>query len=353
MYAAPPSETSEQSSRCSGEEMIGEREHVVDGDRVAVGGVRVAAGVLPGRDGDVREGLGPEAVVVQVAPGEHRVVGRDRGPERELVVQVVRPDGGHHGRARQVCGGQLLGGHDQHVPAQPALDGPLREVQGHAVGGAAHHRRVAQRLDVDPERLGDQDVVARHGVKGRLDQQAVDVADLQAGVVERSRRGMGHHAHVRELRHLPDAGLSDAGDHCVVRHAASLPWSVGAGTGSTSRHTMCRVPSYKRQAEHREEARLSEHLIETTVVGSYPQPDWLVDRELLATTVPRVRMPEVWRIAASSWPTPRTRRPSRPSPTWSGPGSTSSRMARSAARATRTTSCRRSRGSTSTTRRPS
>ena len=39
-----------------------------------------------------------------------------------------------------------------------------------------------------------------------------------------------------------------------------------------------------------------EHLIPTAVVGSYPQPDWLVDRELLATTVPRVRMPAIWRV---------------------------------------------------------
>jgi 5-methyltetrahydropteroyltriglutamate--homocysteine methyltransferase len=35
----------------------------------------------------------------------------------------------------------------------------------------------------------------------------------------------------------------------------------------------------------------------TTVVGSYPQPDWLVDRERLqATGVPRVRLREVWRV---------------------------------------------------------
>lgn len=38
-------------------------------------------------------------------------------------------------------------------------------------------------------------------------------------------------------------------------------------------------------------------LLPTTVVGSYPQPDWLIDRALLGTTVPRVRMPEVWRVA--------------------------------------------------------
>src|SRR4051812_38069053 len=38
-------------------------------------------------------------------------------------------------------------------------------------------------------------------------------------------------------------------------------------------------------------------LLPTTVVGSYPPPEWLVDRELLRTsTVARTRMPEVWRV---------------------------------------------------------
>ena len=35
----------------------------------------------------------------------------------------------------------------------------------------------------------------------------------------------------------------------------------------------------------------------TTVVGSYPQPDWLVNREMLSTVVPRTRMHELWRIS--------------------------------------------------------
>lgn len=38
-------------------------------------------------------------------------------------------------------------------------------------------------------------------------------------------------------------------------------------------------------------------LLPTTVVGSYPQPDWLVDRALLAKGVPRVRVRELWRVA--------------------------------------------------------
>jgi 5-methyltetrahydropteroyltriglutamate--homocysteine methyltransferase len=37
-------------------------------------------------------------------------------------------------------------------------------------------------------------------------------------------------------------------------------------------------------------------LLPTTVVGSYPQPDWLIDRERLRTMVPRVRVPEIWRV---------------------------------------------------------
>src|SRR4051812_608652 len=39
-------------------------------------------------------------------------------------------------------------------------------------------------------------------------------------------------------------------------------------------------------------------LLATTVVGSYPQPDWLIDRTRLGSKVPRVRAPEIWRIPA-------------------------------------------------------
>jgi len=39
------------------------------------------------------------------------------------------------------------------------------------------------------------------------------------------------------------------------------------------------------------------HLLPTTVVGSYPQPNWLIDRAKLGSKVPRVREPEIWRIA--------------------------------------------------------
>jgi 5-methyltetrahydropteroyltriglutamate--homocysteine methyltransferase len=39
-------------------------------------------------------------------------------------------------------------------------------------------------------------------------------------------------------------------------------------------------------------------LLRTTVVGSYPQPEWLIDREKLKTRVPaRVRATELWRVS--------------------------------------------------------
>jgi 5-methyltetrahydropteroyltriglutamate--homocysteine methyltransferase len=34
----------------------------------------------------------------------------------------------------------------------------------------------------------------------------------------------------------------------------------------------------------------------TTVVGSYPQPGWLIDRAKLGSKVPRIREPEIWRV---------------------------------------------------------
>lgn len=40
-------------------------------------------------------------------------------------------------------------------------------------------------------------------------------------------------------------------------------------------------------------------ILPTTVVGSYPQPDWLIDRAKLGSKVPRVRAPEIWRVEAA------------------------------------------------------
>lgn len=39
-----------------------------------------------------------------------------------------------------------------------------------------------------------------------------------------------------------------------------------------------------------------EHPLPTAVVGSYPQPDWLVNKQALSSRVPRVRAREIWRV---------------------------------------------------------
>src|SRR5712664_1460443 len=41
---------------------------------------------------------------------------------------------------------------------------------------------------------------------------------------------------------------------------------------------------------------MPKHLLPTTVVGSYPQPEWLVDRAMLSKSVPRTRMHAMWRL---------------------------------------------------------
>jgi 5-methyltetrahydropteroyltriglutamate--homocysteine methyltransferase len=39
-------------------------------------------------------------------------------------------------------------------------------------------------------------------------------------------------------------------------------------------------------------------LLPTTLVGSYPQPDWLIDRDRLGASMPpRVRLAALWRVA--------------------------------------------------------
>jgi 5-methyltetrahydropteroyltriglutamate--homocysteine methyltransferase len=68
-------------------------------------------------------------------------------------------------------------------------------------------------------------------------------------------------------------------------------------------HAAAAPPRVRQKADrsHRQHegiamALLPTHLIPTTVVGSYPQPDWLVDRAMLSKVVPRVRMTELWRV---------------------------------------------------------
>jgi 5-methyltetrahydropteroyltriglutamate--homocysteine methyltransferase len=48
----------------------------------------------------------------------------------------------------------------------------------------------------------------------------------------------------------------------------------------------------------REPDRTIDRPLLTTVVGSYPQPDWLIDRDMLGSRLPpRIRAREIWRVA--------------------------------------------------------
>src|SRR5260370_37443620 len=50
---------------------------------------------------------------------------------------------------------------------------------------------------------------------------------------------------------------------------------------------------------------MTKTLLPTTVVGSYPQPDWLIDRDKLTHLPPvRIRAQELWRGAQTPRATP-------------------------------------------------
>ena len=90
-------------------------------------------------------------------------------------------------------------------------------------------------------------------------------------------------------------------------------------------------------------------LFPTSLVGSYPQPDWLIDRAKLAGRFPpRVRAKELWRVPPEYLDQAQDDATILAIATRSAPGSTSSPTARCAARATPTASPRRSKASTST-----
>jgi 5-methyltetrahydropteroyltriglutamate--homocysteine methyltransferase len=44
---------------------------------------------------------------------------------------------------------------------------------------------------------------------------------------------------------------------------------------------------------------MATRLLPTTLVGSYPQPDWLIDRARLSKMVPRVRMDDLWHFSGA------------------------------------------------------
>ena len=72
----------------------------------------------------------------------------------------------------------------------------------------------------------------------------------------------------------------------------------GCGTLPSTTADWRRVSSFTDDVAERRAARAAAlPLIPTTVIGSFPQPSWLVDHDLLvAKGVPRTRAADVWRI---------------------------------------------------------
>jgi len=69
---------------------------------------------------------------------------------------------------------------------------------------------------------------------------------------------------------------------------------------------------------------MAKKLLPTTLVGSYPQPEWLINRGMLASnTPPRVRMRELWRVDADLLEQAQDDARSSPSTIRSEPASTS------------------------------
>ena len=71
-----------------------------------------------------------------------------------------------------------------------------------------------------------------------------------------------------------------ARDTATAKVESLIMWASMVGVGSTQQGL----------------GQLMRTLLPTTVVGSYPQPGWLIDRAKLGAKVPRVRAPEIWRI---------------------------------------------------------
>src|SRR5450759_6025652 len=79
------------------------------------------------------------------------------------------------------------------------------------------------------------------------------------------------------------------------RFPASESCAIRSRTKSPGRSAV--PPEPARHHNNKESImNMPKHLLPTTVVGSYPQPEWLVDRAMLSKVVPRTRLHAMWRL---------------------------------------------------------
>src|SRR5439155_1553046 len=160
------------------------------------------------------------------------------------------------------------------------------------------HRRLLHRpRHDDPRARGEEPAqVARLVLRARAaaDHAGRDTGPGTARAVHQGERGdAAGRAHER-----PDpqgAGADRLGVlvlHAVSRRRAADRYSARRRAGPAGRYD-ARI-----DRAHRFDASRGHmnKILPTTVVGSYPQPGWLIDRDKLGSKVPRLRAPEIWRV---------------------------------------------------------
>ena len=193
------------------------RQHVVDGDRIAVLRQRVDRRVIAHRDGDLGQLLRRRAVVVLVTSGGQRIVADERvAPHR---VGRRRPDGRRTRSAGAEAPSHLRQLHaavgDEHDLGVAAVDGVGRVLDEHLEGRAAGVGLVEVRR-VQPEVLAQLHGVHREEPGGGV---AVDLVPRDAGVGQRPVGRDRVDPELGQLRMVRVVGGGNAGDH-----------SHGAGT---------------------------------------------------------------------------------------------------------------------------
>ena len=189
---------------------------------------------------------------------------------------------------------------------------PARALQGHARGAERHHGR--------PRRLSSSRRWSRRSVDRASDKR---VMALAVGSAKRSsvlpdvptteEAGYPGSAYNFWVGMLAPAGTPPAVIERLNNEVVAGP-GLARGQGAAGRarrrcradhagrirqadraRARSRMASWSRQPASRRSRRLmAEALLQTTVVGSYPQPDWLVNRDdAVARCVPRTRVKEI------------------------------------------------------------
>ena len=204
------------------------RQHVGARDRIAVLRMRVAAGMAPHGHGDLRQLLGRRPELVNVALRRERVRVEHGRPERhlELVGRIAGGEAaGADGEALRRRGAAV---DDQRRLAQPGRDGRGGVQNVRDERRAADVRRVMEaRLEV--EVLGQGHDADRPHPGG---EEAIDVVDLQARVVQRAARRFGADLELGLVRRPAGRMLVDAGDdgaiECAHRGSSARNCSTAA-----------------------------------------------------------------------------------------------------------------------------